>query len=71
MMIQSVLLYERWRTLQGVTGRAEEACDDVQAAASPISWKWAAICALTGYLLLATVVAVSMLLVPMRGRLRR
>lgn len=52
------------RALEGATGRAEKAVDDLQDAASSISWKWAGIWTLTSCLLLVTVVVVSMLLVP-------
>lgn len=52
------------RALEAVTGRAENASDELQDAASSISWKWAGIWTLTSCALLATVIGVSMLLVP-------
>lgn len=52
------------KALQGVTARAEQAEESLHQAASSISWKWAAICAAVGCGLLATVVGLSMLLVP-------
>lgn len=55
--------------LEGAAGRAEKATDDLQDAASSISWKWTGIWALTGCALLATVVGVSMLLVPAPGEI--
>jgi len=57
------------RALEGATGRAEKAGNDLQDAASSISWKWTGIWALTGGVLLATVVGVSMLLVPTPGEI--
>ena len=50
--------------LQGVTERAEEAEENLHQASRSLSWKWAAICAAVGCGLLATVVGLSMLLVP-------
>ena len=52
------------KALQGVTARAEKAEESLHQAASSISWKWAAICAVTSCMLLASLVALSMLLVP-------
>lgn len=52
------------KALEGVAWRAENASDELQSAASSISWKWAGIWTLTSCALLATVVGVSMLLVP-------
>lgn len=57
------------RALDGATGRAEKAGDDLQDAASWISWKWAGIWTLTSCTLLATVIGVSMLLVPTPGKI--
>lgn len=57
------------RALDGATGRVEKASDELQDAASSISWKWAGIWALTGCVLLAAVVGVSMLLVPTPGKI--
>lgn len=50
--------------LEGVTARAERAEENLHHAASTISWKWAAICGLTGCLLLGAIVGLSTLLVP-------
>ena len=52
------------KALQGVTARAEQAEENLHQASSSLSWKWAAICAAMGCTLLATVVGLSMLLVP-------
>ena len=52
------------KALQGVTARAEKAEESLHQAASSISWKWAAIWAATSCVLLASIVALSMLLVP-------
>ena len=52
------------RALHGVTARAEQAEVSLHQAASSISWKWAAIWATTSCMLLATIVGLSMLLVP-------
>ncbi|MBK3457387.1 hypothetical protein [Pseudomonas sp. MF6754] len=52
------------KALQGVTARAEQAEENLHQAASSISWKWAAIWAATSCMLLASVVGLSMLLVP-------
>ena len=52
------------KALQGVTARAEQAEESLHQAASSISWKWAAIWALTSCMLLASIVGLSMLLVP-------
>ena len=52
------------KALQGVTARAEKAEESLHQAASSISWKWAAIWAATSCMLLASLVALSMLLVP-------
>ena len=52
------------KALQGVTARAEQAEESLHQAASSISWKWAAIWASTSCVLLASIVALSMLLVP-------
>ena len=52
------------KALQGVTARAEQAEQSLHQAASSISWKWAAIWAATSCVLLASLVALSMLLVP-------
>lgn len=52
------------KALQGVTAQAEKAEESLHQAASSISWKWAAIWAATSCMLLASIVALSMLLVP-------
>ena len=52
------------KALQGATERAEQAEESLHQAASWISWKWAAIWASTSCLLLASIVGLSMLLVP-------
>ena len=52
------------KALQGVTARAEKAEESLHQAASSISWKWAAIWAATSCMLLASIVGLSMLLVP-------
>jgi hypothetical protein len=52
------------KALQGVTARAKEAEESLHQAAGSISWKWAAILAATSCMLLASVVGLSMLLVP-------
>ena len=52
------------KALQGVTARAEKAEESLHQAASAISWKWAAIWGVTSCVLLASIVALSMLLVP-------
>ncbi len=52
------------RALHGVTARAKQAEESLHQAASSISWKWAAIWATTSCMLLATIVGLSMLLVP-------
>ena len=52
------------KALQGVTARAEQAEESLHQAASSISWKWAAIWASTSCMLLASIVGLSMLLVP-------
>ena len=52
------------KALQGVTARAEKAEESLHQAASSISWKWAAIWAATSCVLLASIVGLSMLLVP-------
>ena len=52
------------RALHGVTARAEQAEESLHQAASSISWKWAAIWASTSCVLLASIVGLSMLLVP-------
>jgi len=52
------------KALQGVTARAEHAEESLHQAASAISWKWAAIWGVTSCVLLASIVALSMLLVP-------
>lgn len=52
------------KALQGVTARAEQAEESLHQAASSISWKWAAIWAATSCMLLASIVGLSMLLVP-------
>ena len=52
------------RALHGVTARAEQAEESLHQAASSISWKWAAIWATTSCMLLASIVGLSMLLVP-------
>nr|QDK64849.1 mobilization protein MobB [Pseudomonas sp.] len=52
------------KALQGVTERAEQAEENLQQASRSLSWKWTAICAAMGCTLLATVVGLSMLLVP-------
>lgn len=52
------------KALQGVTARAEKAEESLHQAASSISWKWAAIWGATSCVLLASIVALSMLLVP-------
>jgi len=57
------------RALEGATGRAEKAGDDLQEAASSISWKWAGIWTLTSCVLLAAVVGLAMLLIPTPGQI--
>lgn len=57
------------RALEGATGRATRAGEELHEAASWISWKWAGILAFTGCGLLLTVVALSMLLVPTPGEI--
>lgn len=52
------------KALQGVTARAKQAEESLHQAAGSISWKWAAILAATSCMLLASVVGLSMLLVP-------
>ena len=52
------------KALQGATVRAEQAEESLHQAASSISWKWAAIWVATSCVLLASIVALSMLLVP-------
>ena len=52
------------KALQGVTARAVQAEESLHQAASAISWKWTAIWAATSCMLLASLVALSMLLVP-------
>jgi len=52
------------KALQGVTERAEQAEENLHQASRSLSWKWTAICAAMGCTLLATVVGLSMLLVP-------
>ena len=52
------------KALQGVTDRAEQAEENLHQASRALSWKWTAICAAMGCTLLATVVGLSMLLVP-------
>ena len=52
------------KALQGVAARAEKAEESLHQAASSISWKWAAIWASTSCVLLASIVGLSMLLVP-------
>lgn len=52
------------KALQGVTARAEKAEESLHQAASSISWKWAAIWGMTSCMLLASIVGLSMLLVP-------
>jgi hypothetical protein len=52
------------KALQGVTERAEQAEESLHQASSSLSWKWTAICAVMGCILLATVVGLSMLLAP-------
>jgi hypothetical protein len=52
------------KALQGVTARAEQAEENLHQASSSLSWKWTAICAAMGCAMLATVVGLSMLLVP-------
>ena len=52
------------KVLQGVTARAEQAEESLHQAASSISWKWAAIWGMTSCMLLASIVGLSMLLVP-------
>lgn len=52
------------KALQGVTARAEQAEESLHQAASSISWKWAAIWTLIACGLLASVVGLSMFLVP-------
>lgn len=52
------------KALQGVTERAEQAEENLHQASRSLSWKWTAICAAMGCTLLATVVCLSMLLVP-------
>ena len=52
------------KALEGVTGRAEEAEENLHRAAMSLSWKWAAIWAMTGCMLLTVFVALSTFLVP-------
>ena len=52
------------KALQGVTERAVETEESMHAAASSFSWKWTAIWVSTSCMLLATIVGLSMLLVP-------
>ncbi len=52
------------KALQGVTARAEQSEENLHKAARSISWKWGAVLTLTAVMLLATVVALSMFLVP-------
>lgn len=52
------------KALQGVTARAEKAEESLHQAASSISWKWAAIWGMTSCMLLASIMGLSMLLVP-------
>ena len=52
------------KALQDVTARAEKAEESLHQAASSISWKWAAIWGMTSCMLLASIVGLSMLLVP-------
>ena len=52
------------KALQGVTERAEQTEENLHQASRSLSWKWTAICAAMGCTLLATVVGLSMLLVP-------
>ena len=52
------------KALQGVTARAVQAEESLHQAASAISWKWTAIWAATSCMLLASIVGLSMLLVP-------
>ena len=52
------------KALQGVTARAEQAEESLHQAASSLSWKWTAIWAATSCVLLASIVGLSMLLVP-------
>lgn len=57
------------RALEGATGRAEKAGDDLQDAAGSVSWKWVGICTFASCMLLVTVIGVSMLLVPTPGKI--
>ena len=57
------------KALQGVTERAEQAEENLHQASRSLSWKWTAICAAMGCTLLATVVGLSMLLVPTPGEI--
>lgn len=57
------------RALEGATGRATQAGNELREAASSISWKWAGLWTLTGCVLLLTVVGLSMLLVPSPGEI--
>ncbi|WP_194288822.1 hypothetical protein, partial [Pseudomonas helleri] len=50
--------------LESATGRATQAGEELREAANSISWKWTGLWALTGCLLLLTIVGLSMLLVP-------
>ena len=52
------------KALQGVTARAEQAEENLHNVATSLSWKWAVIWTFTGCMLLATIVGLSMLLVP-------
>ena len=52
------------KALQRVTARAEKAEENLHQAASSMSWQWAAIWTTTSCMLLASIVALSMLLVP-------
>lgn len=57
------------KALKGATGDAVKAGDELRAVASSISWKWTGVLALIGCVLLMTVVALSMLLVPSPGEI--
>jgi len=52
------------KALQGVVERAKQAEESLHQASSSLSWKWTAICAALACAMLATVVGLSMLLVP-------
>lgn len=56
--------------LEGVSGRAEQAGQVLNRAASGFSWKWFSMWVLAACLLLATVLGIASLLVPSPGEIR-